>query len=424
MVTFRFTPAFCLILATFNLHSLSLGSLQEHKLPLVSNAQPVDSRCCYAANVPESSVERPKNMAFLIGAQKSGTTFLFDELVSRHPRIKAQTLRKDRKLRINGAKEPHFFHKIPLKSFSSYLYSYSKVTDEETAMDATPDYMHIPSAACRIAASFPGAKIIAVLRDPVMRAFSQWNMMKIIQGSGRLKDFDVEVEREIKNLRNEGCSFEKFDINGHEGVERGGTVARVERSQKGKIALESVERPKTSWNDCFKCFFFSCGTYRGPANTSEGEDVSSSCRYDFSGEGLVRRGLYVHQLKWWLELFPEDQMMVINHEQLKNDPERVLDDVIAFLSQDVALKTSMKEISQDNTLVNVSESNVNAAFIHKEASGWSLPISEEHALEKYAETLRFLYSFYEDANKELYQLMAQWGTSSGWKGSFPQSYIL
>ena len=35
-----------------------------------------------------------------------------------------------------------------------------------TFMDATPNYMPLPSAACRIAATFPSAKIIAVLRDP------------------------------------------------------------------------------------------------------------------------------------------------------------------------------------------------------------------------------------------------------------------
>ena len=33
-------------------------------------------------------------------------------------------------------------------------------------MDGTPDYMHIPSAACRIAANFPDARLVAVLRNP------------------------------------------------------------------------------------------------------------------------------------------------------------------------------------------------------------------------------------------------------------------
>jgi hypothetical protein len=78
---------------------------------------------------------------------------------------------------------------------------------------------------------------------------------------------------------------------------------------------------------------------------------------------------------------------------------------------------------QGNTLVNVSKSNADAAFVNKEASGWSLPVSEENALEKYADTLHTLYSFYEDANKELYSLMAKWGPASGWNGAFPKSYV-
>ena len=35
-----------------------------------------------------------------------------------------------------------------------------------TFVDGTPDYMHTPTAAYRIAAAFPRAKIIAVLRNP------------------------------------------------------------------------------------------------------------------------------------------------------------------------------------------------------------------------------------------------------------------
>lgn len=75
------------------------------------------TRGCYAAGLKqleESKVPRPLRMAFIIGAQKSGlfessfsfflkdhydvtvycpgTTFLFDELVTRHPNILQQTI--------------------------------------------------------------------------------------------------------------------------------------------------------------------------------------------------------------------------------------------------------------------------------------------------------------------------------------------
>ena len=42
-----------------------------------------------------------------------------------------------------------------------------------TFLDGTPDYMHIPSSACRIATAFPEARIVVLLRDPVARALSQ-----------------------------------------------------------------------------------------------------------------------------------------------------------------------------------------------------------------------------------------------------------
>ncbi len=45
-----------------------------------------------------------------------------------------------------------------------------------TFLDGTPDYMHIPSAACRIRSAFPKARLIMLLRDPVARALSHWNM--------------------------------------------------------------------------------------------------------------------------------------------------------------------------------------------------------------------------------------------------------
>lgn len=42
-----------------------------------------EAHCCAGATMPEPSVDKPARMAFIIGAQKSGTTYLFDELVAR-----------------------------------------------------------------------------------------------------------------------------------------------------------------------------------------------------------------------------------------------------------------------------------------------------------------------------------------------------
>ena len=43
-----------------------------------------DGQCCATATMPKpGDMPKPINMAFIIGAQKGGTTFLFDELSTR-----------------------------------------------------------------------------------------------------------------------------------------------------------------------------------------------------------------------------------------------------------------------------------------------------------------------------------------------------
>ena len=40
----------------------------------------------------------------------------------------------------------------------------------------TATYLHTPGAACRAKALLPDAKFVVVVRDPVARALSHWNM--------------------------------------------------------------------------------------------------------------------------------------------------------------------------------------------------------------------------------------------------------
>ncbi len=58
-------------------------------------------------------------------------------------------------------------HPLPtLPSLPPTPYSDPK-NESLTFLDATPGYILLPTAACRIRAAFPDAKIIAILRDPV-----------------------------------------------------------------------------------------------------------------------------------------------------------------------------------------------------------------------------------------------------------------
>ena len=54
-----------------------------------------------------------------------------------------------------------------------------------------PPLLLYPQAACHIKSVMPDARIMIVLRDPVERALSQWNMIKVMGGG--VQDFKTEV---------------------------------------------------------------------------------------------------------------------------------------------------------------------------------------------------------------------------------------
>ena len=65
--------------------------------------------------------------------------------------------------------------------------------------------------------------------------------------------------------------------------------------------------------------------------------------------------------------------------------------------------------------------NITESFLKKNASGWSLPLGEKNAMEKYASTLDMLYSYYANANEDLYSLLDSLGPGVGWSGKFPKA---
>lgn len=123
----------------------------------------------------------------IIGAQKCGTSALKRNLGA-HESISMVD------------KEVHFFNgrKNWAQGIDWYLEHFShpgKLQGEKT-----PDYLDSAMAPGRIAAAFPEVKLLALLRDPVARAYSQWNhMMQRIEDTGRrgweLTSFEEAITR-------------------------------------------------------------------------------------------------------------------------------------------------------------------------------------------------------------------------------------
>jgi hypothetical protein len=63
--------------------------------------------------------------------------------------------------------------------------------------EATPAYMYVPVVAARLAALTPDARLIALLRDPVSRAYSQYHF-QVRRGSER-RPFEAALDAQIED---------------------------------------------------------------------------------------------------------------------------------------------------------------------------------------------------------------------------------
>ena len=97
-----------------------------------------------------------------IGAQKAGTTSLH------------YLLAQDQRIGVPQCKEVHFFDSDNWKDTRKYSHYFENLSNSKVIGEITPYSMFHPEAARRIHKTIPEAKIIAVLRDPIKRAISQY----------------------------------------------------------------------------------------------------------------------------------------------------------------------------------------------------------------------------------------------------------
>ncbi|HWI56250.1 MAG TPA: sulfotransferase domain-containing protein, partial [Bacillota bacterium] len=114
----------------------------------------------------------------ILGAQKAGTSSL-EFFLSQHPQIKCAR-----------TKEVGFFSRDQL--FQSgpgwYARQFPRRNWPGTLLfEATPEYLYYPFAAERIREFDPRMKCLILLRNPVNRAFSAWNMYRQFHSDPQIK---------------------------------------------------------------------------------------------------------------------------------------------------------------------------------------------------------------------------------------------
>lgn len=207
----------------------------------------------------------------IIGAQRAGTTSLFEYLRS-HQEVGGPTCGSDA---APWAKELHFFDDRFPRGLDWYRSSFPTSARQRLARirgrnliagEATPYYIFHPAVPGRIAETLPEVRLIALLRDPVERAYSHYQLMR---REGREKlSFEDALDAEEERLAGE----------------------------EERILADP--------------------------------DYRSRKHRNFS---YAARGLYADQIERWLAYFPREQLLVLRAEDFLARPAAVYAEVLAFL---------------------------------------------------------------------------------------------
>lgn len=131
---------------------------------------------------------------FVIGAYKCGTTTLH-RLLAQHPQI------------FMARKEPNFFafsedyeggRPVPataVRTWTHYLRLFEDAPQGALVGEVSPEYLVSPLAATRIREVLPEARLIAILRNPVERAYSDF-LMYLRDGVEPCRDFREALDQQ------------------------------------------------------------------------------------------------------------------------------------------------------------------------------------------------------------------------------------
>lgn len=186
-----------------------------------------------------------KKLDFLvIGTQKGGTTSIIPHF-NQHPDI------------FMCENELHFFDKIKyIENYEIYHKNFTKDKDTQNKFigEKTPSYCYLQFAIDRIYNYNPDIKLVFILRDPIKRAYSEWNMYK------NNFDFKKPFLESIKEI--ETVQLSEIKQNGYWALQRGYYLEQIEyilsKFKKENLYIGISEKikknPLQEYNNIFEFF--------------------------------------------------------------------------------------------------------------------------------------------------------------------------
>jgi hypothetical protein len=140
---------------------------------------------------------------FLIGTPKGGTTALHSALVG-HPQLRLSAVKEPKFFLCDGTPPDRAHQRGPGDAHSArewvwreadYLRLFAQAPSETLTGESTPFYLYDRAAQRRLADTTPAARLIAVIRDPVDRAYSNWTHLWS-DGLEPIADFNEALQQE------------------------------------------------------------------------------------------------------------------------------------------------------------------------------------------------------------------------------------
>jgi hypothetical protein len=140
------------------------------------------------------AIEGPLPDFVVLGTQKGGTSYFY-RLLTEHPLVRRA-----------AAKELHFFDNKFAAGVGWYRRCFPKgerVDEQRTITgEASPSYLFDPQVPERMVRIVPEARLIALLRDPVDRAYSHYQME--VRRGREARSFEEATEEEMRSAEGAG----------------------------------------------------------------------------------------------------------------------------------------------------------------------------------------------------------------------------
>lgn len=221
-------------------------------------------------------IPKRKPSFIIVGAQKAGTSSLFYYL-SQHPKLIRSRI-----------KEMHFFNKEENykkgeKWYLNQLKPFNTSYKNGLLFEATPDYLTHEPSAHRIYTLDSTIKIIILLREPVSRAYSSWNMF-------------LELYNWVKEYSK--------------------TASDISRKLKDPI---------------FKALY-SLREFPSFENIINEEINQFELNGSIKQPQIVHKGIYLPHVKRFHDIFGKDQVLILGFKELILDTKGTLNKILSFLN--------------------------------------------------------------------------------------------